>query len=303
MGRYYALHDKEDAAVADAVRDHYKPVGPSDVVPSDKVAIAVALADKLDQLIGFFLANEKPSGSGDPYALRRAALGVIRIVLGNQVRISLLHLFSNPVALIRRIHMLDTIESGPIRAQIIEQESARLKSELLSFLADRLKVALKEKGVRHELIDAVFSLGHEDDLVRLADRVEALQIFLKDDDGANLLAAYKRATNILKIEEKKDGRKYESQPDPHLMRDTEEKHLWVSLQAAQQDVASSIRQEEFVKAMAELSGLRQPVDTFFEKVKVNVEDEKGAVRRNRLNLLSSLRATLHQVADFSRIEG
>ena len=172
MGRYYALHDKEDAAVADAARDHYKPVGPSDAVPADKVSIAVALADKLDALTGFFAAGEKPTGSGDPFALRRAALGVIRILLENKLRYPL-----------------------------------KLESDLLSFFADRLKVALKEKGVRHDLIDAVFSLGNEDDLVRLVARVEALQAFLKSDDGANLLAGYKRAANILKAEEKKDGKK------------------------------------------------------------------------------------------------
>ena len=176
MGRYYAQHDKEDSAVADAVRDHYKPVGPSDAVPSEKVSIAVALADKLDALTGFFAAGEKPTGSGDPFALRRAALGIIRILLENKLRFAL-----------------------------------KVSDDLLTFFADRLKVALKEKGVRHDLIDAVFGLGHEDDLVRLVARVEALQAFLKSDDGANLLAGYKRAANILKAEEKKDNKTFTSE--------------------------------------------------------------------------------------------
>src|SRR6185312_1634342 len=167
MGRYYALHDGEDAAVADAIRDHYKPVGPSDAVPTDRIAIAVALADKQDALIEFFRIGERPTGSGDPFALRRAALGLIRIILENRVRLKL-----------------------------------NLSENLLSFLADRLKLALQEKGTRHDLLDAVFSLGNEDDLVRLVARVEALQAFLKTDDGSNLLAGYKRAANILKVEEK-----------------------------------------------------------------------------------------------------
>jgi len=286
MGRYYALHDKEDAAVADAIRDHYKPAGPSDAVPADKVAIAVALADKLDALTGFFAAGEKPTGSGDPFALRRAALGVIRIVLENRIRISLGAIFKE-----MNRHWMESDRGS----------AGAMETELPGFFADRLKVALKEKGTRHDLIDAVFSLGHEDDLVRLVDRVEALQVFLKDEDGANLLAAYRRATNILRIEEKMDGRPYDKAPDPSLFRDTEEKHLSVALESTQKDVASSIRNEEFIKAMAELSGLRGPVDAFFDAVKVNADDKQ--VRENRLNLLASLRATLHQVADFSKIEG
>ncbi|MCX7281136.1 MAG: glycine--tRNA ligase subunit beta [Alphaproteobacteria bacterium] len=266
MGRYYALHDKEDAAVADAARDHYKPVGPSDTVPADKVSIAVALADKLDALTGFFAAGEKPTGSGDPFALRRAALGVIRILLENKLRYPL-----------------------------------KLESDLLSFFADRLKVALKEKGVRHDLIDAVFSLGNEDDLVRLVARVEALQAFLKSDDGANLLAGYKRAANILKAEEKKDGKTFINEVTEKLLSEAAEKALFAALDKARMAITAALDKEDLAAAMQQMAGLRVPVDGFFEGVKVNADDKQ--VRENRLNLLATLRATLHQVADFSRIEG
>jgi glycyl-tRNA synthetase beta chain len=266
MGRYYALHDGEDAAVADAIRDHYKPVGPSDAVPADKVAIAVALADKLDALTGFFAVGEKPTGSGDPFALRRAALGVIRIILENRLCLPL---------------------SG--------------SNELLSFFADRLKVALKEKGTRHDLIDAVFSLGNEDDLVRLVARVEALQAFLKTDDGRNLLAGYKRAANILKAEEKKDNRTYISEVDETLLPEPADKALHAALAKAIGAIGPALDREDFAGAMTEMAALRGPVDGFFEAVKVNADDPK--LRENRLHLLAGLRATLHRVADFSRIEG
>jgi glycyl-tRNA synthetase beta chain len=266
MGRYYALHDGEDAAVADAIRDHYKPVGPSDAVPTDKVAIAVALADKLDQLTSFFAVGEKPTGSGDPFALRRAALGVIRIILENGLRIKL-----------------------------------NLREDLLAFLADRLKVALKEKGTRHDLIDAVFSLGNEDDLVRLVARVEALQAFLKTDDGANLLAGYKRAANILRVEEKKDGRRYLGKVEAAKLVEPAEKALHAALATAIGAIGPALDREDFAGAMLRMAALRAPVDAFFDAVKVNADDP--GLRQNRLNLLAGLRATLHRVADFSRIEG
>lgn len=266
MGRYYAQHDNEDAAVADAVRDHYKPVGPSDAVPADKVAIAVALADKLDALTGFFAAGEKPTGSGDPFALRRAALGVIRILLENRLRFSL---------------------TG--------------SSDLLAFFADRLKVALKEKGIRHDLIDAVFSLGNEDDLVRLVARVEALQAFLKSDDGKTLLAGYKRAANILKAEEKKDGITYISEVDEALLPEPADKALHAALAKAIGTMGTALDKEDFAAAMQQMAALRVPVDAFFEAVKVNADDSK--IRANRLHLLAGLRAALHRVADFSKIEG
>jgi glycyl-tRNA synthetase beta chain len=266
MGRYYALHDKEDGDVADAIRDHYKPVGPSDAVPAGKIAIAVALADKLDQLAGFFAAGEKPTGSGDPFALRRAALGVIRILIENKLRLPL-----------------------------------RVSKDLLVFFADRLKVALKEKGIRHDLIDAVFALGHEDDLVRLVARVEALQSFLKSDDGANLLAGYKRGANILKVEEKKDAKTYISEVSETLLAAPAEKNLYTALAQVRSGIAPALEKEDFALAMRQMAGLRGPVDAFFDGVKVN--DENPKLRENRLNLLASLRAALHQVADFSRVEG
>jgi glycyl-tRNA synthetase beta chain len=266
MGRYYAIHDGEDAEVADAIRDHYRPVGPSDAVPSSKVSIAVALADKIDQLAQFFAVGEKPTGSGDPFALRRAALGVIRIVLENAIRLPL-----------------------------------GVSDELLSFFADRLKVALKEKGVRHDLIDAVFSLGNEDDLVRLVARVEALQTFVKSEEGADLLAGYKRAANILKAEEKKDKTTFAGAPDASAFVLAEEKALFAELETAAAKVKSEIAAERFVEAMGVMAALRGPVDAFFEKVRVN--DDDPAVRKARLELLARLRATLHLAADFSKIEG
>ncbi len=266
MGRYYALHDKEDASVADAIRDHYKPVGPSDAVPTEKVAIAVALADKLDALTGFFAAGEKPTGSGDPFALRRAALGLIRILLENKLRLPL-----------------------------------KVDGDLLSFFADRLKVALKEQGTRHDLIDAVFSLGHEDDLVRLVARVEALQAFLKTEDGANLLAGYRRAANILKMEEKKDGKTFIGEVSETLLSDPAEKALFAALAKVRSAITPLLEKEDFAASMKQMASLRVPVDAFFDTVKVNADDKQ--MRENRLNLLASLRATLHQVADFSKIEG
>ncbi len=266
MGRYYALNDGEDAEVADAIRDHYKPLGPSDAVPTNKVSIAVALADKLDQVVRFFAIDEKPTGSSDPYALRRATLGAIRILLDTEIRLPL--------------------HAAP---------------DVLAFFADRLKVALREKGTRHDLIDAVFSLGNEDDLVRLVARVEALQTFLKTDDGANLLVAYRRAANILKAEEKKDKTAYDGAPDAKLLALPEEKALADALAKTEKRIADDIAKEKFVEAMSVMAGLRKPVDAFFDKVTVN--DKDAALRRNRLLLLSRLRATLHLVADFSKIEG
>jgi glycyl-tRNA synthetase beta chain len=331
MGRYYALHDGEDVRVADAIRDHYKPVGPSDAVPVDVVSIAVALADKFDTLLGFFFIEEKPTGSKDPFALRRAALGAIRIILENKIRLSLFDLWWKPLVHIdvdkrfaEEVRILSQTEEG-LKKLGMEEEVERLRAAireyadsdeyldrrgelqdkvneaLLSFFADRLKVALKEKGIRHDLIDAVFSIGHEDDLVRLVARVEALQAFLKTDDGTNLLAGYKRAANILKVEEKKDGKTFISEVTEKLLSEPTEKTLFRALAAARTAVTFALEKEDFAAAMQQMAALRGPVDAFFEAVKVNTDDKQ--VRENRLNLLASLRATLHQVADFSKIEG
>jgi glycyl-tRNA synthetase beta chain len=331
MGRYYALHDKEDAAVADAARDHYKPVGPSDVVPTDKVSIAVALADKLDALYSFFAVGETPTGSGDPYALRRAALGAIRIILESQIRISLEWAFVWPsTKLLAELEIkkvdpfIDTVApilSGlgqvesieplykKISAQIQDPEVAKTAQAafnshyraLIQFFRDRLKVALKERGTRHDLIDAVFSLGNEDDLVRLVARVEALQAFLKTDDGKTLLAGYKRAANILKAEEKKDGITYISEVDETLLPEPADKALHAALAKAIGAIGPALDKEDFAAAMQQMAALRVPVDAFFEAVKVNADDPK--IRANRLHLLAGLRAALHRVADFSKIEG
>ncbi|HEY7977277.1 MAG TPA: glycine--tRNA ligase subunit beta [Rhizomicrobium sp.] len=331
MGRYYALHDNEDIDVADAARDHYKPVGPSDSVPTSNVSIAVALADKLDQLYAFFAVGETPTGSGDPFALRRAALGTIGILSQNKLRISLTEVFAwssvrfLSVALVREVvPVVDRVALGleelgydalahkvfnEQREQLASPKYAEEASEkfrshlvlLMKFFKDRVKVALRGKGTRHDLIDAVFSLGIEDDLVRLVARVEALQSFLKTDEGANLLAGYKRAANILKAEEKKDKKTFDGAPEAKLLSLPEEKALAEALGSAETSIAADVKAEKFVEAMGVMAKLRAPVDAFFDKVKVNDDDPK--VRENRLKLLARLRDTLHLVADFSKIEG
>ena len=302
MGRYYALHDGEDADVADAVRDHYKPVGPSDAVPTSKVSIAVALADKLDLLSLFFGIREFPTGSSDPFALRRAALGIIRIVSTLKLKLSM-------SSMIRAACQTQNAMNSNLVFNVGSRVGTPLRgispddtvAELLPFFADRLKVALRERGMRHDLIDAVFSLGNEDDLVRLVARVEALQSFLKTDEGANLLAGYKRAVNILRAEEKKDKTTFDGASDAELLSLPEDKALAEALVHAEKSIAADVRSEKFVEAMGVMAKLRAPVDAFFDKVKVN--DADARVRENRLKLLSRLRATLHQVADFSKIEG
>jgi glycyl-tRNA synthetase beta chain len=296
MGRYYALHDKEDTAVADAARDHYKPVGPSDTVPSEKISIAVALADKLDQLIGFFSIEQRPTGSNDPFALRRAALGIINIILDTGLRADLF-----AICELGAISVLEFLTQSKAVPGTSKGISWVQYIGLMQFFAERLKVALKEKGIRHDLIDAVFSLGNEDDLVRLVARVEALQAFLKSDDGTNLLAGYKRAANILKAEEKKDNRTFTSEVLEDRLSEPAEKNLFAALGKARAAITAALEKEDFAAAMQQMAALRVPVDAFFDGVKVNADDKM--VRENRLSLLASLRATLHQVADFSKIEG
>lgn len=287
MGRYFALNDGEDAAVADAVRDHYKPQGQGEEVPSGPVSVAVALADKLDTLAGFFAIDEKPTGSKDPFALRRAALGVIRIVLEGGLRLTLTDAAKNAGK---------TFSGQPSWV-----------SGLVEFFADRLKVALRDKGIRHDLIDAVFALGGQDDLTLIVRRVEALQGFLKTDDGKNLLAGYKRAVNILKIEEGKEKKKdakfagFSGKPDVSLLEVPQEVELFKTLAIANDLIAAEVQKERFEEAMRAMSRLRQPVDAFFEKVTVNADNPK--LRENRLKLLSEIRDAMHSVADFSRVEG
>ncbi len=276
MGRYYALGDGEKPEVADAIRDHYSPLGPGDACPTAPVSVAVALADKIDTLAGFWVIDKKPTGSKDPFALRRAALGVIRLIVENGLRLSLLAAF---------------------RAAGGE----KIADDLLTFFADRLKVHLKGEGVRHDLIDAVMAKGDEDDLTRLLARVSALSAFVATDDGKNLLAAHKRAANILKIEEKKDKKSYRGDVDAALLELDEEKTLLGALADTNNSCSSLLDAEKFEDAMANFAKLRGPVDAFFDKVTVNADDAK--VRENRLKLLSQIQTAMDAVADFSKIEG
>ena len=267
MGHYYALDQGHDREVAEAIRDHYKPQGPSDSIPVSKIGQAVALADKLDTLVGFWVIDEKPTGSKDPYALRRAALGVIRIILDKSLRLRL----------------------------------SKCGVDLLAFFADRLKVYLKDQGARHDLIDAVFSLGGQDDLLMIVRRVEALSKFLETDDGKNLLAGVKRASNILKIEEKKDSRNFDGAPNDKILVKGEEKALFTAVNQAEALARKAVAAEDFEAAMKAIAKLRGPVDEFFEQVIVN--DSNKDYRENRLKLLNRIRAATLAVADFSKIEG
>jgi glycyl-tRNA synthetase beta chain len=290
MGRYYARHEKLSDAVADAIADHYKPLGPNDTCPSAPVSIAVALADKIDTLTGFFAIDEKPTGSKDPFALRRAALGIIRLIIENKLRLKLREVLALTY---RGYHGTVAGFNGSVPKEVIE--------DLMDFIADRLKVALKEQGTRHDLITAVFALGDEDDLTRLLARVEALKKLIDSTDGANLLAGYKRAANILRIEEKKDGVAHSAEPDAGWLKQDEEKTLWQTLTAVRRQVLATIGNEDFGAAMRALAELRAPVDAFFDKVTVNAEEKE--LRGNRLRLLNSIRDTFNLVADFSKIEG
>lgn len=385
MGRYYALEAGEPTSVADAIRDHYRPQGPSDVVPTDPVSVTVALADKLDTLVGFWAIDEKPTGSKDPFALRRAALGVVRLVLENGVRLSLCsELFThyNQIAyqMVGRkrfvadghpseksigvwdftqgaetwrdnvpkyifyedfVEILESREvliydpdrmpegvHGPL-ADFFEvfEPAGSVMPDLLSFFADRLKQVMKDQGKRHDLIDAVFALGQpqaaegdglpagqaapaearraasdtNDDLVLIVKRVEALSDFLATEDGANLLAGYKRASNILKAEEKKDKVAYDGAVIDELLSQPEERALSDALKRGGSAAHEALGREDFTGAMAAMSKLRGPIDAFFDRVTVNAED--GEVRKNRLYLLAEVRSVLGQVADFTKIEG
>jgi glycyl-tRNA synthetase beta chain len=392
MGKYYALAQGEDASVAAASEEHYKPQGPTDRVPSDPVSVAVALADKLDTLVGFWAIDEKPTGSKDPYALRRAALGVIRIVVENELRLPLSHIIGQKFLsglldalygfglviegfedlsrgyegqrgddLVRQLEAAyiapafrylcdkDKIISGlrllvcnpefdtkcdefpgplydnaiqtvsrsffpleptaqgelgsvsPEGQAAIELLKSRFSADLLSFFADRLKVQLREQGARHDLVDAVFALEGQDDLLMIVRRVEALATFLDTDDGKNLLAGTKRARNILAIEEKKDKRTFDGAPNPALYSLPEEKALADVIDLVKVKASVAVMNEDFATAMSAMAELRPAVDAFFDKVKVN--DDHPEVRENRLKLLNEIRAATRAVADFSRIEG
>jgi glycyl-tRNA synthetase beta chain len=325
MGRYYALHDHEDGFVADAIRDHYAPRGPSDPVPTAPVSIAVAMADKLDQLACFFAIDERPTGAGDPYALRRAALGVIRIIRENQLRLKLLPLLDTAVIAARHAagehaarlsdkEALRAINQNPGAVMLVGANAAKrvtrpgpgsdqhvdlLAFEILEFLAERLRVQLRGEGARHDVLTAVFAAGADDDFTRLLRRTEAVSTLLGQDDGANLLAAYRRAANILRIEERKDG-PHSDAPDSSLLAEPAEQTLHRAVIAGLA-VVQLVHDEKYAEAMAEMAKLRAPLDTFFEKVTVNAAEPD--IRRNRLRLLNQVRTTMDRVADFSRIEG
>jgi glycyl-tRNA synthetase beta chain len=287
MGKYYAQAQGENEAVAHAIEDHYRPKGPDDLVPSDPVSVAVALADKFDTLVGFWAIGEKPTGSKDPYALRRAALGIIRLLLENKIRLSL-------------------TKAAKLAAGLIETPNGKINRtqlpiDLLAFFADRLKVQLRDQGARHDLVDAVFALEGQDDLLLIVRRVEALAQFLDSEDGKNLLAGYRRATNIIRIEEKKDGRAYTGSPRANLYQQAEEKALAKAIDAAKTEAARAVEKEDLVTAMRAIAKLRPAVDAFFDKVTVNVDDKP--LRENRLKLLNQIREATRAVADFSKIEG
>jgi glycyl-tRNA synthetase beta chain len=287
IGGYLADRQGEPRAVSDAIRDHYKPVGQSDDVPSAPLTVAVSLADKLDTITSFFGIDQKPTGSKDPFALRRAAIGSIELIVSNALRLNLITAVRGSLA--------------NLAAQLADTKAThrldRSAAEVLEFFADRLKVQQREAGVRHDLIDAVFALGGEDDLVRLLARVKALQGFVETEDGANLLVAYKRAANILKKEEGSWATDhFTGHKDP-----PEERSLILALDSAEPKARAAVEAEDFSGAMTALASLRAPIDAFFDKVTVNA-DEPGT-RSARLNLLTRFRDAVNRVADFSRIEG
>ena len=289
MGRYYALAAGRAPEVADAARDHYSPLGPSDDVPTAPVSVAVALADKLDTLTGFWAIDEKPTGSKDPFALRRAALGVIRLVLGNELRLGLNDALAKASDIVGEREGRDGARS---LADI---------NELMSFFHDRLKVFLRDEGIRHDVIDACLAMPGSDDLTLLVKRARALSGFMATEDGENLIQGYKRANNILTQAEEKDGVEYSFGADVKYAEGDEEKALFAALDKAEAEIAPAMRGEDFGAAMAAMAALRAPIDAFFTAVQVNSDNQ--VVRRNRLNLLSRIRSICLSVADLNRIEG
>lgn len=293
MGRYYAIEASEDARVSDAVRDHYKPQGPSDAVPTEPLSIAVALADKLDTLVGFWAIDQKPTGSKDPFALRRAALGVVRILLENQLPLYLRYFLD--------LHWEANFEPDYLnRADGLD--------DLGAFFEDRLVAALKSSGSRHDLVNAALSIENGRDggavFTRTVNRVDALASFLDTENGSNLLAGYKRAANIVKAEEKKDDRGFHEAVDVSLLNANAERNVYKAIETARSEASHALEKEDFAAAMSALASLRAPVDAFFDgpdSVMVNADDP--AIRENRLNLLNMMREAIGSVADFSKIEG
>jgi glycyl-tRNA synthetase beta chain len=302
-------------AIADAVRDHYRPQGPNDAVPSEPVSVAVALADKLDMLVGFWAIDEKPTGSKDPYALRRAALGVIRIVLENELRLALIDVLERPMVSLPKHSVLGGGSQADAESKLralINVEGAEFEYNpaqaiafsLLAFFVDRLKVHLREEGARHDLIDAVFALPGQDDLLMIVHRIKALGKLLDTEDGKNLLVGYRRAANILRVEEKRDGCTYDDPPDHALVHErgqAEERALLAVIKSVEAHVEEHLALEDFEGSMRSLAELRPAVDAFFDRVTVNADDP--LLRENRLRLLNRIREAMHKVADFSRIVG
>ena len=314
MGRYYALGQREDARVAEAIAAHYRPAGAGDAVPTELVALAAALADKIDQLVGFFAVGEKPTGSGDPFALRRAALGVIRIIRENGLRLPLADLMGEAFFLYPQATNATAIPDFGLDIAEAKRASgwqapsgakhppmvAAFAAGLLDFLAERLRVQLRGEGARHDVVAAVFGATPDDDLNRLLARADAVRGFVESEAGANLLSAHRRAVNILRIEEKRDGHAFDTGYEAHLLKLPEEAALAAALEEAGTQIRLDIEAEDFERAMEAMAGLRAPVDAFFEKVIVN--DPAPELRRNRLRLLARLRAAMDAVADFSKIE-
>lgn len=330
MGKYYALSKNEETSVAKAIEEHYKPQGPNDRVPNDPVSIAVALADKIDTLMGFWVINERPTGSKDPYALRRAALGMIRIILENGLRIPLMDVFisanigvsfdirhlqvdrlvnelrklpSDALSSRRKNRILSDFEKKKLPEELSDEELDVVLDEIADlrlFIDDRLEAQLRSEGARYDLARAVLDLGTEDDLVLVVRRVEALGKFLESDDGKNLLAGTKRASNILAIEEKRDKRSFDGAPDAALYSLGEEKALAKAIGEVKAEAGAAVAKEDFAAAMSAMAKLRPPVDAFFDKVRVNDDDAK--VRENRLKLLNEIRSATRAVADFSKIQ-
>jgi glycyl-tRNA synthetase beta chain len=287
MGRYYALSQEEATEVADAIRDHYKPAGAEDSLPTAATSIAVALADKLDSLVGLFAAGEKPTGSKDPFALRRAALGIIRIIAENGLRLSLRDILTH------------TLQNFPAALQ---KGNDGLTDELLGFFQDRLKVMLRDQNIAHDIIEAVQDGGKdgkEDDIVRLIARARALEAFIATDNGENLLVGYRRAANIVAREEKKDNARYNAAVQPSLLQEDAEKMLFAQLEKVAQPIHSAIQNEYFSAAMQHVAELRAPVDAFLDKVMVNADD--AAIRTNRLCLLAQVSGLLDKIANFGLI--
>ncbi|WP_295046068.1 glycine--tRNA ligase subunit beta [uncultured Paracoccus sp.] len=312
MGRYYALAAGEADAVADAARDHYSPLGPSDDVPTAPVSVAVALADKIDTLTGFWAIDEKPTGSKDPYALRRAALGVIRLTSSNKVSTSILRILDVALARIPYAIRNEVGRGGWTDLELTwtsfvdgdaeePAEHTDKATDLLSFLHDRLKVYLRDQGIRHDIIDAVLAQPGNDDLVLVVNRATALNAMLQTDDGKNLTQGLKRAGNILAQAEDKDGVEYSFGADPKFAENDQERALFAALDTAEPAIRQAVAAQDFPAAMTAIAALRAPIDAFFDAVQVNTDHQ--ILRRNRLNLLHRIRAAGQQIADFSRIEG